>query len=447
MSIQAEPQSSTEQNDLNTLGFSEIRVFVNKALSKIGEKPLTEPQLAVLNGSLLGHTYQTMSDETTFTKTYLQNDVAPLLWKTLSKAFLRNVDKKTFSAVVGTLMQGVSQTSTDINEAISIGKTPNIDDFVWRESAQQDLAKLICENRCILIVGAAGVGKSSLVSKVFAQHKVLGDFEYIVFKYCNGSPADDVQDLQQMLGIQKSQEMIPFLRSHRCLICFDEIDLWLSKDYEEAERLIRYYTDMQHNSVFLFISREPIESIEHLSQKGRSIKTLLIGGLTFAESKLLIKNYNLGRIDAKDLHHKFDGNPMYLRQALSSLTLFGDEANTGRDLKTSIVGDLYRENLDSIFSSKNPRVSEIEKGVLSYFVNLSQSGFIHVGQATDQIVGTGQYSQTEVIAAIKVLAGRSLIKLDSSIKSRQITVPHIVQKYVRLNLNNLFPLQQEQDIS
>jgi NB-ARC domain len=441
MTIQAEPQSSTGQNDLNTLGFSEIRAFVNEALSKIGEKPLTEPQLAVLEGSLHGNTYQTMSDESTFTKTYLQNDVAPLLWKTLSKAFLRNVDKKTFSAVVATLIHGVSQTSRGISEATSIGEPPNIDDFVWRESAQQDLAKLICENRCILIVGAAGVGKSSLVAKVFDQHKMLGNFEYIVFKYCNGSPADDMQDLQQMLGIQKSQEMIPFLRSHRCLICFDEIDLWLSKDYEEAERLIRFCTDMQHNSVFLFTSREPIESIEYLSRKGRSVKTLLIDGLTLAESKLLIKNYYLGRTDVKDLHHKFDGNPMYIRQALSSLALFGDEANTGRDLKTSIVGDLYRENLDSIFSSGKVRVSETERGVLSYLVNLSQSDSIYVGQATDQIVGTGQYSQTEVMAAIKVLVSRSLIKLDISTKSHQIIVPHIVQKYIRLNLNNLFPFQ------
>jgi hypothetical protein len=249
-----------------------------------------------------------------------------------------------------------------------------------------------------------------------------------------------------MLKIQKSQEMIPFLRSHRCLICFDEIDLWLSKDYEEAERLIRYFTDMQHNSVFLFTSREPIESIEYLSLKGRSIKTLLIDGLTLAESKLLIKNYNLGRTDVKDLHHKFDGNPMYLRKALSSLALFGDEANTGRDLKTSIVGDLYRESLDSIFSSGNLRISEIERGVLRYFVSFSQSDPIYFGQAIDQIVNTGHCSQSEVIAAIKALAGLSLIKLVNSTKSCQITVPHIVQKYIRQNFNNLFPLQQEQDV-
>jgi hypothetical protein len=447
MTIQAEPHSSTEQNDLNTLEFSEIRAFINEALSKIGEKSLTEPQLAVLEGSLHGHTYQRMSDETTFTKTYLQNDVAPSLWKTLSKAFLRNVDKRMFSAVVTTLIQGNTQTPRDISEAISIGKPPNIDDFVWRESAQQELASLIGKNRCVLIVGGAGVGKSSLVAKVFSQHEMLGAFEYIVFKYCNSSPAEDMQDLQQMLGIQKSQEMIPFLRAHRCLICLDEIDIWLSKDYEEAERLIRYYTDMQHDSVFLFTSREPIESIEHLSLKGRSIKTLLIDGLTLAESKLLIKNYNLGRTDVKELHHKFDGNPMYLRQALSSLALFGDEANTGRDLKTSIVGDLYRENFDSIFLSKNLRVSEIEKGVLSYLVNFSHSNTIYVGEATDQIVGQGQYSQTEVMTAIKVLVSRSLIKLDNSTKSCQITVPHIVQKYIRLNLNNLFPLQQQKVVS
>ena len=64
---------------------------------------------------------------------------------------------------------------------------------------------------------------------------------------------------------------------------------------QEVERFIRHYTDVQHNSVFLFTSCEPIESIERLSTK-RPVKTVLIEGLNLAESQLLIKQYDLKNI-------------------------------------------------------------------------------------------------------------------------------------------------------
>ena len=447
MITQSDPPVTTENDDeLGTLEFSEITAFVEKALSQNGERPLSEVQLVVLEASWLGQTYQQVADTTPFTKTYLQNDVAPLFWRMLSRVFGCSVDKRSFHSVVETLIREENEPKILMTETVSIGQPPSIDGFVGRDSDLQHLSHLISENRCILIVGTPGIGKSSLVAKLFEQQKALGEFEYLVFKYCFGSPAADCEDLRQMLGLKQSEEIIPYLREHRCLICFDEIDLWLSQDYAEVERFIRHYTDVQHDSVFLFTSREPIDSIDRLSTK-RPVKTVLIEGLNLTESQLLIKEYDLNTINAKDLHRKFDGNPMYLRQALSNvLSLYGDEFNRYGDLKTSIAGNLYRENLDSIFFSENLKVGELERGVLSCLAKLSQDGPIHAGQATNQIVNLGQYSQSMVMSAIKTLAGLSLIKLDQSTKSPQIIVPHTVQKYIRLNLNNLFPLQQKQDI-
>jgi hypothetical protein len=436
MITQADSQTSTEQDVPETLSFSGIVTFVDQALNKIGEKSLSKPQLAVLEASWLGQTYQKKSDETRLTKSYLQCDVAPLLWKTLSIAFGRKVDKKTFRNVVESLIyENSSQATSRPNGTVNIGKSPDIDGFVGRESVLQNLSYLISANRCILIVGPSGIGKSSLVAKLFAQQNIVGDFEYIVFKYCIGTPTDDVQDLQQLLGLQHPQDIIPFIRAHRCLVCFDEID-----------SLIRHYTDIEHNSVFLFTSREPIESIERLSLKGRSVKTLMIEGLSLTDSQALMKNYALHDIEAKALHSKYDGNPMYLHQASSMLSLFGDESTNTRELETSLLGNLYRENLNSIFSTQNLRIGEIERGVLAYLVKLSQDGPINIGCVTNQIVNSGQYKQADVRAAIKTLAGRSLITLNTSTNLPQISVPHTVQKYIRLNPNNLFPIIQAQNV-
>ena len=196
-----------------------------------GERPLSDVQLAVLEASWLGQTYQQAADTTTFTKTYLQNDVAPLLWRLLSKVFGCPVDKRSFYSVVKTLISEENAPKVLKSETLNIGQPPSVEGFVGRESDLQHLSNLILSNRCILIVGSHGIGKSSLVAKLFAHQKTLGEFEYLVFKYCFGTPEVDCEDLCQMLGLQQSQEIIPFLREHRCLICFDEIDLWLSQDY------------------------------------------------------------------------------------------------------------------------------------------------------------------------------------------------------------------------
>ena len=135
---------------------------------------------------------------------------------------------------------------------------------------------------------------------------------------------------------------------------------------------------------------------------------------------------------------------MYLRQALFNVvSLYGDKIDSYGDLKTSIVGNLYRDNLDSIFLSDDIKVGELERGILACLAKLSQDGPINAGQANKQIADSEKCSESMVMAAIKTLVGLSLIKLDRSGKSPQIIVPNTVQKYIRLNINNLFYQQQK----
>jgi energy-coupling factor transporter ATP-binding protein EcfA2 len=435
-----------EQAKSSILSFVDMTPFVDKELRRIGEKTLVGPQIAVLKASWLGLTYQQMSEQTPYTTGYLQCDVAPLLWSALSKAFGRKIGKRTFRPIIESLFEQADEADSQQGRSNYIGKPPETENFVGRQSELHYLSSLIAENQCVLVVGPAGIGKSSLVSKLFHQQKSCGNFEYAIWKYCSKThPSEDIQDFQQLLNIKHPNEIISFLRSHRCLICFDEIDIWLKENFSEAEDLIRNYIDTDHNSVFLFTSREPLPLIERLIFKGRSAKSVLIEGLTAAETQILVKSYGLSVSISADLHKKYDGNPMCLHQAsLNISSIYGGKIDGNLDSKSSLAGGFYRESLNSIFQSNGSQIKELERFVLAQLVWMAGKGEIKAGEATNNIVKLSAYSRTDVLHAINTLQGRSLIKLDKTLKPPHIIVPDFVQKYVQLNVDNIFPQIQEQ---
>lgn len=430
------------------LTFVDITSFIDKELKRVGEKTLLGPQIAVLKASWLGLTYQQMSEQTPYTTGYLQCDVAPLLWMALSKAFSRKIGKRTFRPIIESLFEQADEANTRQNRSNYIGKPPETEKFVGRQAELQVLSNLVEENQCVLVIGPAGIGKTSLVAKIFHQQKSFGDFEYVIWKYCNKNrPTEDIQDFQELLNIKNSNEIISFIRNHRCLICFDEIDIWLKDNFSEAEDLIRNYIDTNHNSVFLFTSRVPLPLIERLIFKGRSVKSILVEGLTAADTQILVKSYGLNASVSSDLHKKYDGNPMCLHQAsLNISSIYGGKLDDTLDSKSSLIGNFYRESLDVVFHSKDSQIKELERFVLAQLVDMVSKGVISAGQATKDIVDSSQYSRTDVLNAINILKGRSLIRLDNGGKLPQLIVPEFVQKYVRLNIENIFPQIQEQSV-
>ena len=136
---------------------------------------------------------------------------------------------------------------------------------------------------------------------------------------------------------------------------------------------------------------------------------------------------------------------MCLHQASLNISgIYGGKIDGNLDSKSSLVGSFYRESLNSIFQSNGSQIKELEIFVLAQLVFMSGKGEIKAGEATNNIVKLSAYSRTDVLNAINTLQGRSLIKLDKTLKPPQIIVPDFVQKYVQLNVDNIFPQIQEQ---
>ncbi|MGB7251102.1 MAG: ATP-binding protein [Phormidesmis sp.] len=69
-----------------------LRWLNDSVVSTIGQS-LREPEIVVLAGTLRGLTYEQMSEESVYSTNYLMRDVAPKLWKQLSRVFRQPVSK------------------------------------------------------------------------------------------------------------------------------------------------------------------------------------------------------------------------------------------------------------------------------------------------------------------------------------------------------------------
>ncbi|MGB3654604.1 MAG: hypothetical protein WBA41_25810 [Rivularia sp. (in: cyanobacteria)] len=92
--------SDRNHSSSNNICFQEVlRLVENLVLTKTG-KHLSNIELLVLRGSWKGHKYNQIAAEGGYTNEYLKNDVGPKLWKRLSIALAKKINKNNFKAIL-----------------------------------------------------------------------------------------------------------------------------------------------------------------------------------------------------------------------------------------------------------------------------------------------------------------------------------------------------------
>lgn len=415
----------------------DIKPFICEAIERSGGLPLDDEQILIIKGTWRGQDYGEMAQDSPYTAGHLQRTVAPDLWKLLSSALNLDIQKKTFRKIIGSLLtstatEGDPSSPVPITLRRIIGTPPSYAQLVSRPEEFDTLTKLIEQNRVVLVTGSAGIGKTSLIAELYREAKWLATFQSLIWKYSTSdSPEDDIQDLLYLINSPRRSTVYDYIRTRRVLISIDGIDDWFAtdKNRKDANLLLRRLAETEHNSCFIFSTRQDIPLMDSLSQMGRLVKVFHLKGLSEEQSRLLLNPYNLYGEKFNDFVLSRGGNPQILHDSARIV-----ERNHERNVdpfmngRTSIISNMLSKNLSFSFD-RIQDLDEVERHILQYLAILQKS--VTVQEAIKDIHDDLGFPIPQISKAIITLEAFGLIADLTAFP--QIMIDNVVRKYIQLN--------------
>ncbi|MBD2512780.1 MULTISPECIES: NB-ARC domain-containing protein [unclassified Nostoc] len=431
---------------------------------------LEEPEKIVLRSAWLDLDYKDIAENSLYDINLLQRRVAPKLWVLLTGILGsgEKVTKKRLRGIVEKQILLADKEPAKWNEAaagvpILSGNLPDTSNFYGRTPELAMLKELIAQERCVAIVGTAGVGKSALVAKL-VQTLRMGSYEFnnFIWKSVSYSPllTDLVADLLRILAYSENQELnlpesiqartsklFDYLRSHRCLVILDSAESLLQGDrntdsnaygrqYAEYGTFFNRIIEEQHQSCLLLTSREPFIDFNRLQKKGQPVRTVKLEGLG-KEALEIFRLYGLTNEDKwGDLIQTYRGNPLSLKMLAEKIQrFFCGSVKDFLDFQTVLMTDILQESLDELFEEKG-RLTILEKRIMFYLTEeLAQESVnsITLSELLKNFKNRQKCEVTtsEVLEAIEALYERSLIEQERN-DSKEVLLslePQVV-KYV-----------------
>lgn len=424
-----------------------IQAIDNLVFAKQG-RWLEEPEKIVLRSAWLDLDYKDIAENSAYDINLLQRRVAPKLWVLLT-GILGNgekVTKKRLRGIVEKQILIADNESPKCNEAAGIpilaGNLPDISNFYGRTPELAMLKELIAQERCVTIVGAAGIGKSALVAKL-VQTLRMGSYEFnsFIWKSVSYSPllTDLVADLLRIFADSENQELdlpestqarisklFDYLRSQRCLLVLDSAESLLrgdrssntnayGKQYAEYGIFFNRVIEEQHQSCLLLTSREPFIDFNRLQNKGQPVRTIKLEGLG-KEALEIFRLYGLTNEDKwGDLIQTYRGNPLSLKMLAEKIqNFFGGSVKDFLDFQTVLMTDIFQESLDELFEEKG-RLTILEKQIMFHLTEELTQGSVNSIALSELLKSfknkqRGEITTSELLEAIESLYARSLIE-------------------------------------
>lgn len=459
-------------------------------------KHLDDLQEAILRGGIQGQLYKEIACKHGFSQSHVKN-VGYALWKTLSKALGEEVSKKNVRSVLknikndisssnypSTIVSGVCQSNFTINNNLSVSpdkkdqsslsssstsdetildltEVPTIASSSHRPLELETIQKWILQDctRIITILGLSGIGKTALTLTLIEQIKP--QFDYIIYRSLDTAPTLE-KLLKSILQIflQNTENQLPdnldelrqnflnFLRCHRCLIIFDDVQNILSSrelagnyqpDQTNYSKLFKQIAELCHQSCLLVISWEPPIDIISLSQKNPFVKIYPLPGL---EPTIITEIWQeIGLQDQEkwlDLINFYQGNPLWLN--LIAYTI--QDLFNGSVAEFSQLSPLFlTTQLQAILQQHWQRLSDVElkiTEVLSKYPQGLTMKQIHQEIQLDREV-TPQILPN-LANAVQSLTRRGLIEKKGQTKGTFFTLLPILQAIDQLKTRSLQPI-------
>jgi WD40 repeat protein len=454
---------------------------------------LSDLQLAMLreSWSWQRQSYERIADTYGYSPTYLKHDVGPKLWRLLSEVLGEKVNKTSFRMAIERryhaeiaeaetsnkpLPQAEALTDTSQGRASTgLAANTNAEPIArrqdWGEAMdvsffygrQQELAQLqhwILDERCRLValLGMGGMGKTSLSVKL--AQKLTNEFDWVIWRSLRNAPPleelltdllhvfsrQDVDDSD--LDSQRSR-LLHYLRSHRCLLIFDNIEAILPDDgaellslqtsahasspyrsgYESYGELFKQMGETLHRSCLVMTSREKPPEISLLEGAMLPVRSLHLNGLEPAAGQQLVclkGEFQASEEEWNALINGYSGNPLALKLISTTVqTLFDGNISDFLQQNAFVFG-----NIRTLIEQQFERLSDPEKTVI-YWLAIYREPASFVELRRDIFPAISPQALVEVL---ELLFQRSLIEKVtptlSEKRSAQFSLQPVVMEYV-----------------
>jgi AAA+ ATPase superfamily predicted ATPase len=420
-----------------SLSFEEFKTEIKSRLPKGTD--ISAPQEAVLYGAWANVTYESLKTTYDYDSEYLRG-VASQLWLTLSHAFKQKVTKASLLVLIE--KEALGKDSAHHESKKVYGVPVKTDSFWGRKNEIDYVIESVKTQRCIIISGSRGVGKTSLASKIFsilANQDVFNLQEWIFseLQELENDAEQIFRVLEKDRPVSATKGLINLLRFSRSLIVIDGADSWLKENSEIAKDFIKNVVETNHNSCLLLTVSEPFEFGQTLENRGRLILNLKLNGLSQEESKHLFEEKGIvGSVE--QIIESYRGIPALLLYACETINYIGGDIDSFIENKTLFSTDASKQRLNQLFLRDDSSIAEKEKSILYFIFNHSKDSQILLESLLDKIQDELGYSKPYVLSAIKELERKSLISVNRSSKKPLILLHAEVRGYIAEDPMSIF---------
>jgi NB-ARC domain len=323
-----------------------------------------------------------------------------------------------------------------------------IPNYCGRVEERSQLQRKILVERCrlIMVLGAAGIGKTALVNQLAIE--VRPAFELFVWKSLSYAPSlielliGLLQSLFQQLGHDVSlpttveglmTELLKLLQQHRCLIVLDRVDIVLGdrplagyylEGFEPYGEIFRAIAESRHNSCFILTSQEKPRGFKRL--ENQFVHLIRLQGLHLSDSQALLENQGVYADQPThwlDLIDYYDGNPLLLKLgATQIMDYFNGNLSTYLN-EVSQEQWLFQDIRDSL-NQQFSRISDLEKQVMIHLANAGDWVSLQTLQRELNTV----ISRQELLDLLDSLSRRSLFQKSGSAFKLSVVMAEFIKR-------------------
>lgn len=309
---------------MDLTGPEDVAAFLDQVLVANHYKPLARADYLVIQAAWLDQTYEEATADNAYQVVTLKK-AGSKLWSLLTQIFGQEINKRNFRAMI----QALAHTS---GLPPLIGSLPDISRFYGRQQELDDLHQCVRQYRTVIVAGAPGIGKRSLVSRYIQSRLLVLPFASALWKSVVCYPDADalMTSIHQSLSVVPAWDAISnrapisnweqvflFLQAHPLLLIFAGID-----DVMEGDRLPKAYAGLfqrlieDTTSNVILTSNRRIPELEALSVRGLPITTYVLGGLNESDAAHIFTESGLqpDQENWSSVLHMLWRNPLLLRQ-------------------------------------------------------------------------------------------------------------------------------------
>lgn len=457
-----------------TVSFDETLVIVNDLVLAKRGRYLSQPEILIMRGAWHNREFVEIAENSAYSVNYLQRGVATRLWDILTKTIGngKRVTKKNVRNFLEQVAQEYyaqsaftsEEKSSPVKNWIQIlgSKPPEISSFYGRAGELSCLKELIIKQRCVSLVGVAGIGKTALAAKLIQEISVESKpkFDCIIWKSVAHAPLfqdfiaeliELIQPLEPKLDSPRfTQAMVSALieqmQSRRCLLVLDESDsLFETTNLEqhlEYKLFFRRLIEEMDQSCLLLTNRVFPDEFEDLIIAGRPIQYLKIKGLETDPAMQLLFDQGLDDEEkCNELIKIYYGNPLELKTVVTRIHhFFGGSIQKFFENRTTLFSSQFQAMLDKAFGYL---LSKIQQQIMIYLaeeltLNSKPVKFTSLLNGLNQKESIS-LSISDLITALEGLEKQFLIETikDSASEESSFTLQPIVKKYIRKNIPGL----------